>query len=63
MDYEKIFYKILDFVAALCLTFEVDWTKEFPDDDYCLRHMEKNTEKEERGSAASVQVSVLKKAG
>ena len=28
--------KILDFVAALCFCFDVDWDKDFEDDEYCL---------------------------
>lgn len=28
--------KILDFVAALCFCFNVDWDKDFPDDEFCL---------------------------
>ena len=28
--------KILDFVAALCFCFDVDWDKDFADDEYCL---------------------------
>ena len=28
--------KILDFIAALCFCFDVDWDSDFPDDEYCL---------------------------
>ncbi len=28
--------KILDFIAALCFCFDVDWDRDFPDDEYCL---------------------------
>ena len=28
--------KFLDFMAGLCMTFGVDWTQDFPDDEYCL---------------------------
>lgn len=26
--------KILDFMAAICLVFDVDWDKDFEDDDW-----------------------------
>ena len=28
--------KILDFIAALCFCFDVDWDEDFPDDEFCL---------------------------
>ena len=28
--------RFLDFVAALCFCFNVDWDKDFPDDEFCL---------------------------
>ena len=28
--------KFLDFMAGLCMTFGVDWTRDFADDEYCL---------------------------
>ena len=28
--------KFLDFMAGLCMTFGVDWTRDFADDAYCL---------------------------
>ena len=28
--------KFLDFMAGLCMTFDVDWNRELPDDEYCL---------------------------
>ena len=32
----KMRKKILDFVAALCFCFDVDWDQDCPDDEYCL---------------------------
>ena len=40
-DWEEAFYKVLDAVAALCLTFGVDWNAEFPDDDYVVARRSK----------------------
>ena len=28
--------KFLDFIAALCMTYDVDWSRDFDDDEYCL---------------------------
>ena len=28
--------RFLDFMAALCFCFNVDWDEDFPDDEYCL---------------------------
>ena len=28
--------KFLNFIAALCMTFDVDWENDFPDDPWCL---------------------------
>ena len=39
--------KILDFMAALCFCFDVDWDKDFDDDEYCLekkKHVRKKPE-------------------
>ncbi len=33
--------KFLDFVASLCLCFNVDWDKDFEDDEYCLEKKER----------------------
>lgn len=36
----KLFRKFLDFVASLCFVFNVDWDKDFEDDDYCVERKE-----------------------
>ena len=33
---EKNMKKILDFMAAACLLFDVDWSKDFEDDEYVV---------------------------
>lgn len=33
---EVIMKKILDFMAAICLVFNVDWDKDFEDDEYVI---------------------------
>ena len=35
--------KFLDFVASLCLCFNVDRDKDFEDDEYCLEKKERAT--------------------
>ena len=30
--------RFLDFMAAICLCFNVDWDEDFPDDEYCLEN-------------------------
>ena len=30
--------RFLDFMAAMCLCFNVDWDEDFPDDEYCLEN-------------------------
>ena len=46
--------KILDFVAALCFCFDVDWDKDFADDEYCLERTRPAKKKKERSIARDV---------
>lgn len=34
--------RLLDFVASLCFCFDVDWDKDFEDDEWCLERRNKN---------------------
>lgn len=38
---ERCVRSFLDFVASLCLCFNVDWDKDFEDDEYCLEKKER----------------------
>ena len=42
--------KILDFIAALCFCFDVDWDRDFPDDEFCL-------EKKRAGRSKMVEIA------
>lgn len=35
MRFDELRLAFLDFMAGLCMTFNVDWNKELPDDEYC----------------------------
>lgn len=39
---DSILIKVLDFVASLCLLFDVDWDKDFEDDAWVIEWREKH---------------------
>jgi hypothetical protein len=38
--WERLKRRLLDFVASLCFCFDVDWDKDFDDDEWCLERKE-----------------------
>ncbi len=48
--------KVLDFIAALCFCFDVDWDSDFADDEYCLERR-----KEPRSIAVMPEASEAQK--
>lgn len=39
--WESLKRKLYDFIASLCFVFDVDWDKDFEDDDWCLERRHK----------------------
>lgn len=39
--WESLKCKVLDFIASLCFVFNVDWSKDFEDDEWCLERRKK----------------------
>lgn len=35
MDWRSLELKFLNFIAGLCMTFDVDWETDFADDEWC----------------------------
>jgi hypothetical protein len=40
-DWQSLKVKFLNFIASLCFVFNVDWDKDFPDDEYCAERKNK----------------------
>lgn len=41
--WESLKRKLYDFIASLCFCFDVDWDKDFEDDEWCLERRHKHT--------------------
>ena len=40
--------RFLDFIASLCLVFDVDWEEDYPDDEYVIAYRKAHSEKKAR---------------
>lgn len=40
--WESLKRKLYDFIASLCFCFDIDWDKDFEDDDWCLERRNRN---------------------